>query len=140
MGENVQHRHGRTAALAILVAGAIAVATPATAAGFRKIVDTNTLIPGGGGAFFAFSDDDLPAISGEWVAFGSTASGSNRGIWRALKNGARMVNLIPPGTQFPGLGTIFSNGRAQLDGDTVVFYSNAGIFAVSTNGRGLRKL
>jgi hypothetical protein len=139
MGENVKHRHGRTIALAILAAGAIAIATPATAGKFKKIVDTNTLIPGGGGALFAFSDDAVPAISGNQVAFASDSSGS-RTIWRVLKSGANLVKVIAPGTPVPGLGTLFADSRPQIDNDTVVVFSSAGIFTVSTNGRRLRKL
>jgi hypothetical protein len=106
---------------------------------FRKIVDTNTPIPDGGGAMFAFTDDAVPAVGGDWVTFGSNSNGSTT-VWRANKNGTKRLKLFTPTTQLPGLGNLFADRRPQLDSDTVVAFSNAGIFAMSINGRKLRKL
>ena len=101
------------------IAAAIGFADPAAAYRFKKIVDTQTLIPGGGGALFNFNNSDLPAISGDRVVFRST----DRTIWTATKSGQGLMSVITTQDRIPGGWGKFhqdSGNSVAIDGDTVV--------------------
>jgi hypothetical protein len=103
---------------------------PATAAiiDFERIVDTNTAIPGGGGATFTRLSD--PALDNGTVAFnGDNVPGSLGGVY--VVNGtisviADKTDVIPQGTDIgsgvPGNFTSFGLRRTpSIDGGNVVF-------------------
>ena len=88
---------------------------------FKKIVDSFTLIPNGGGALFHPSG--VPATSGDWVAFDTV----DETIWRATTTGGRLRKLITQDTKIPGGWGKFHQlyaSYAQISGDTLVLVAD----------------
>jgi len=128
------------------IAAAIGSTDPAAAYLFRKIADTQTLIPGGGGAFFNFNNSDLPAISGDRVVFRST----DKTIWTATKAGQGLMSVITTQDRIPGGWGKFHQGSGNsvaIDGDTVIINAQQncicdpiGIFTRLFSGGRIRKI
>lgn len=108
---------------------------------FQKIVDTDTLVPGGGGAYFSFNGSVRPAVSGTNVVFGT----QDQTVWTAKIDGASARRVFTTDTPIPGnLGNFhqYYADYAQVYGSKVVVVgtscggcnSGVGIYARKLSG------
>jgi hypothetical protein len=126
--------------------------TGAAAFQFRKIVDTDTPIPGGGGNF-GFNNSSLPAVDRNWVVF----STGDMTLWRSTRIGTQLKKLVTANTFIPGWRdsagerlkfSQFYGQFMQVFGDTLVVValpcagcnSGVGIFTRSVLGGAITKL
>jgi hypothetical protein len=153
-GKAMGHRQSRTArrlvTAAALIGGALLAAAPASAASaFKKIVDSNTPIPGGGGATFNVFLAGVPAVSGDRVVF----LAGNETYWTATIRGHKLRPIVDLTTRVPGgHGATFHQGRGgtfvQIHGNTVVFSgidcdfcnSGSGLYALPVGGGRVKRL
>jgi hypothetical protein len=102
-----------------LASASLTIGSPAFAANYKLIVDTNTPIPGGS-TNFGLSLGDIPAVSGNKVAF--RANGGE--VWTATTAGRSKRKVITPNTRIPGGGgarfQLTYGTFIQIHGDTVV--------------------
>jgi hypothetical protein len=124
------------AGLMLTGAGLVGSAAPAAAAfKFRKIVDSNTPVPQGGGATFQVGIGTPPAVSGDYVVF----LAGNEEYWTMTTRGRQKKRVITRDMRIPrGGGTTFHQGRGgtfvQIYGQTVVFAGIDCDFCIHSSG------
>jgi cysteine-rich repeat protein len=101
-----------------------ATVTQAQVITFRKVVDTNTPIPGGTGSFTQL--DREPSIRGGDVAFRGAGEAGQIGVYTEVAGLLGVVadtsTAIPGGSgNFTDIGTTFGTGSVSFDGLSVAF-------------------
>ncbi|UCC30611.1 MAG: IPTL-CTERM sorting domain-containing protein [Phycisphaerales bacterium] len=106
---------------AVIIMGGVFLAgdtAPGQVVTFRKIADTDTLVPGGTGTFSGFGQ--TPSLSGANVAFVGTDSADDSGIY--LDVSAVLGIVADTSTSIPGGTEYFSSfSSASLSGTDVAF-------------------
>ncbi len=92
---------------------------------FLEVASTQTLIPGGSGAFTSFG---LPAINGSYIAFDASGSGGQDGIYVWSQAGGLQRVTDNHGTGFSSFysPTVDSKGTAAFQGDSSGIYTGTG--------------
>ena len=120
----------------------------AAAFAFTKVVDTNTKVPGGAGAYFSLNYTDSPAVSGGNVVFDT----GDEVVWTATTSGGNLKRMITPNTLIPfGGGAKFQQvygDYVSITGNTVVVLGDScggcshgvGIYTRSVSGGPITRL